>query len=70
MNDKMKELKALLKYLVNHNEDHAQEIIDLAKTADALGNKDVFDLMKQGAYELQLSNITLKKALDLLRSEE
>ena len=37
MESEMQELQALLQYLVQHNADHAGEIMDLAARAQALG---------------------------------
>lgn len=59
-------LKILIKHLKGHNEDHANEIIELANTAKELGNGELHDLLIKSGEELNVSNITLQKALDLL----
>lgn len=69
MDDKMKELKALLNYLIGHNEEHAEEIKELALTAKELGSEQAHELLTKGVEELQTSNISLKKAYDLLPKE-
>lgn len=69
MEDKMKELKALLNYLIGHNEEHAEEIKELAQTAKDLGSEEAHALLIKGVEELQTSNVSLKKAFDLLPKE-
>lgn len=59
-------LKVLINHLVGHNEEHAQEILDMAKTALELGNQEAHDLLVKGGEELRGSNDALNKALELL----
>ncbi|OFW59191.1 MAG: hypothetical protein A2133_00345 [Actinobacteria bacterium RBG_16_64_13] len=66
----MRELEALLEYLVKHNEDHAGEIKDLAGRAKALGKDEAYDHMVRGADLLNDSNESLKRALAELRGQD
>ena len=63
----MQELEALLEYLVKHNTDHAGEIMDLARRAQDLGKKEVYDHLLTGVDLLNSSNESLKAALAVLR---
>ncbi|MCX8022162.1 MAG: hypothetical protein N2745_05250 [Syntrophorhabdaceae bacterium] len=67
MEDDMKELDALLNYLINHNTEHADEIKDLAEKARAHGKVEVSESLIKGVEFLNMSNESLKKALELLR---
>ncbi|MFZ7133411.1 MAG: hypothetical protein ACOWWR_13745 [Eubacteriales bacterium] len=69
MADKAEKLKILINHLIGHNEDHAQEIVGLAETAKELGSNEAHDLLLQGVDELRTSNISLKKAFDLISKE-
>lgn len=69
MQDTMKELDALLDYLINHNKDHADEIIALAKKAHALGRNLVHDDLMRGVEAMNISNEHLMRALKGLRGE-
>ncbi|QSX09080.1 hypothetical protein J0B03_03150 [Alkalibacter rhizosphaerae] len=66
MADKNEKLKILLEHLIKHNTDHALEIKEMAATAEELGFGDAGKLLVQGSNEMNLSNDTLKKALDLI----
>jgi hypothetical protein len=67
MDGEMRELEALLEYLVKHNGDHAGEIMDLAARAQALGKTEVYDQLVRGVDLLNESNESLKAALTVLR---
>ena len=67
MEREMRELEALLEYLVKHNTDHAGEIMDLARRAQDLGKKEVYDHLLTGVDLLNDSNESLKAALAALR---
>lgn len=69
MNDMKKELEALLEYLIGHNRDHAEEIMELAKKALTLGIDCARNEMMEGVEKLRQSNEHLAAALDMLRSE-
>jgi hypothetical protein len=67
MKDEMRELEALLEYLVKHNREHAGEITDLAGRAEALGKSEVYDHLIRGVELLNESNESLEAALTVLR---
>jgi hypothetical protein len=67
MEGEMRELEALLEYLVKHNGDHAGEIMDLATRAQALGKVEVYGHLVRGVDLLNESNESLKEALAALR---
>ncbi len=67
MEGEMRELEALLEYLVKHNSDHAGEIMDLAARAEALDKTEVHDHLVRGVDLLNESNESLKAALTVLR---
>jgi hypothetical protein len=67
MESDMRELEALLEYLVKHNQDHAQEIMELAARAQSLGKTEVHDKLVHGVELLNESNESLKAALSVLR---
>ena len=66
MADKNEKLKILLEHLIKHNTDHALEIKEMAETAKELGFGDAAGFLVQGSDEMNTSNDTLKKALDLI----
>lgn len=66
MAEKNEKLKILLEHLIKHNTDHAMEIKEMADTAKGLGFGEAAGLLVQGSDEMNASNDTLKKALDLI----
>jgi hypothetical protein len=70
MDAEMKELNALLDYLIKHNKDHAEEIMVLAQKARALGETAVHDNLTKGVEHMERSNESLEKALNILRAKE
>ena len=67
MEGEMRELDALLEYLVKHNKDHAGEIMELAGRAEALGKAEVYERLVRGVELLNESNESLEAALTVLR---
>ncbi len=67
MNDELRELDTLLEYLVRHNEEHADELMDLTARAAALGESKVNDHLLKGVELLKESNQSLREALTALR---
>jgi hypothetical protein len=67
MDDAMRELEALLEYLIKHNGDHADEIVELASRAEKLGKVEVHDHLLRGVGSLKDSNESLEAALAALR---
>ena len=69
MNDELKELDALLEYLINHNKDHAGEITELAGKALDMGKASVHSELMRGVETLNASNEHLMSALKGLRGK-
>lgn len=67
--DAMKELDTLLTYLISHNQDHANEIIELAETALAHGQNTAHADLMRGVEALNISNEHLIRALRNLKGE-
>jgi hypothetical protein len=65
--DAMRELKALLEYLIKHNADHAGEIVELADRAKSLGKEEAYGHLMKGVDLLNGSNESLSSALLTLR---
>ncbi len=63
----MKELEALLEYLVKHNEDHAEELMGLAVRARSLGMAETYEHLIIGVEQMNGSNESLRAALEALR---
>ncbi|OFV82512.1 MAG: hypothetical protein A2W26_11415 [Acidobacteria bacterium RBG_16_64_8] len=63
----MRELEALLEYMVKHNEDHAGEIMDLATLAKELDKGEAYEHLIRGVDLLKDSNESLRMALTALR---
>ena len=70
MDAEMKELDALLDYLIKHNKDHAEEITVLAQKAKGLGENSVYDDLTKGVEHMERSNESLERALSILRGKE
>ena len=70
MDAEMKELDALLDYLIKHNKDHAEEITVLAQRAKDLGETAVYDNLTKGVEHMERSNESLEQALSILRGKE
>ena len=62
----IEELRLLLDYLVKHNQEHANELMDLAERVKAQGHKKAYDHMAKGVELLNGSNQSLQEALDEL----
>ena len=68
MDSELLELDALLEYLVKHNAEHAEEIMELAVRAKGLGRTPVYEDLVHGVDLLNSSNERLKAALAGLRA--
>jgi hypothetical protein len=68
MEPAVQEMKTLLEYLVKHNEDHADEIMDLAEQAEAAGNTQAHQYIARGVDLLNESNESLRAALAVLEA--
>lgn len=69
MDNSMKELEALLCYLVKHNREHAEEILGLAQKALQLNKRKAHCALMAGVKDLQESTEHLEAALAALRDE-
>jgi predicted RNA-binding protein len=67
MGSELKELKALLSYMIKHNDEHAGELKDLAEKAKSLGNTVAYDELIIGVKEMKKANERLKNALTKLK---
>ncbi len=70
MDGEMKELDALLDYLIKHNKDHAEEIMVLAQKAKDLGEIAVYVNLIKGVEHMERSNESLEQAHGILRKKE
>jgi hypothetical protein len=61
--DERAKMKTLLKYLVEHNREHSQEVKDWAVKAADMGEADVADEMMQAAKTMDEANGLLEKSL-------
>jgi hypothetical protein len=64
----VKEITALLAYLIKHNQDHAAEIMELARDARLLGKGDAYEHIVRGVELLGESNKSLQAALAALEA--
>ena len=62
----IEELRLLLEYLVKHNQEHANELMDLAVRVKDQGHEKAYDHMAEGVDLLNGSNQSLREALDEL----
>jgi len=59
------EAKALLKYMLDHNQHHSEELHDLAHSFE----DEISDLIHDAVDKLQESNALLEQAVSLLENE-
>ena len=69
MESEMKELDALLEYIIKHHKEHLEEINTLAQKAIGLGKTKVYDDLLKSIEQMNRSNESLKKALENLREK-
>jgi ABC-type Zn2+ transport system substrate-binding protein/surface adhesin len=60
-------LKALLKYMVDHNREHATELGDLAHSLFHTGQHESADLIQEAVKDFGRVNDQLARALDLVK---
>ncbi len=63
----LRELEALLEYIIKHNNEHAEEINALAQKAASLRRDDVSINLIRGVEKMKESNADLTIALESLR---
>lgn len=66
----MEELLTLMKYLVSHNDAHAQEVADLAKELLVAGKNTAYDEIMDAVSDFDMVNAKLDAVLCRLRVEE
>ena len=60
----MAELKALLKYMVSHNDSHSQELAELADQMRQIGKTDVYTGIMDAVADFDVGNARLSSVLD------
>ena len=66
----LEELLAMMKYLVSHNDAHAQEVADLARNLQGAGRIDVYDEIMDAVADFDMVNAKLDAVLNKLLEEE
>ena len=64
--DEKIQLKTMLNYLIDHNEEHSQEFREWAEKAKTSGESEVCDQILQAADDLDRANEALNRALQKL----
>ena len=64
------ELLAMMKYLVSHNDAHAQEVADLARELMAAGKSVVYDEIMDAVSDFDMVNAKLAAILEQLKTED
>ena len=65
----MDELVALMKFMVAHNEAHAQELAELARKLDDAGNRSAYRRIMDAVVNFDMGNATLSAVLEDLAAE-
>lgn len=66
----LEELLVMMKYLVMHNDAHAQEVADLARNLQGAGRIDVYDEIMDAVADFDMVNAKLDAILSKLMVEE
>ena len=66
----MEELLVMMKYLVRHNDAHAQEVADLARELMAAGKDVAYDEIMDAVSDFDMVNAKLAAILSKLTDEE
>ena len=61
--DPMAELLALMRYMVGHNTQHANELAGLAKRLDEMGNHGAYEQVMQAVSDFEKGNLRLSTVL-------
>ena len=64
------ELLTMLKYLVSHNDAHAQEVADLARELQVAGRDTAYDEIMDAVSDFDMVNAKLAAILEKLSVEE
>lgn len=65
----MDELVALMKFMVAHNEAHAQELAELAQKLEERGNRNAYRRIMDAVVSFDMGNATLSAVLEDLAAE-
>lgn len=65
----LEELLVMMKYLVSHNDAHAQEVADLARSLQGIGRIDVYDEIMDAVADFDMVNAKLDAVLSKLLTE-
>ena len=65
----LEELLVMMKYLVSHNDAHAQEVADLARDLQGVGKIDVYDEIMDAVSDFDMVNAKLAAVLERLSAE-
>lgn len=68
--DPMTELLALMRYMVGHNTQHANELAGLAKKLDEMGNRTAYEQVMQAVGDFEKGNLRLSTVLASLDHPE
>ena len=66
----LEELLVMMKYLVSHNDAHAQEVADLARNLQGAGRIDVYDEIMDAVADFDMVNAKLAAVLDKMMMDE
>ena len=66
----LEELLVMMKYLVSHNDAHAQEVADLARNLQGAGKYSVYDEIMDAVADFDMVNAKLDAILNKLMEEE
>ena len=66
----LEELLVMMKYLVSHNDAHAQEVADLARNLQGVGRIDVYDEIMDAVADYDMVNAKLAAVLDKMMTDE
>ena len=66
----LEELLVMMKYLVAHNDAHAQEVADLARNLQGAGKYEVYDEIMDAVADFDMVNAKLDAVLSRLMTEE
>jgi hypothetical protein len=66
----LEELLVMMKYLVNHNDAHAQEVADLARELMVAGKDVVYDEIMDAVSDFDMVNAKLAEILNKLSVQD
>ena len=66
----LEELLVMMKYLVSHNDAHAQEVAELARNIQSAGKVEVYDEIMDAVSDFDMVNAKLAAILEKITAEE